>query len=293
MDAVKGQKKKKRIEWNIRIPDRYLLLLVSLGCIALIVLTYIFDFFSGPLNLMGNYIIVPFQEGISAVGSWIVDETELLTQLNTVMEENKQLKAENEALVTENTNLQQDKYELQRLQELYELDSKYDQYEKTGARIIARDSGNWYHCFVINKGEEDGLELNMNVIAGSGLVGRITSIGPGWAKVDSIINDSSNVTGSVLSTSDNLIVSGDLTLYERGVIRFSRLSDPDNEVSVGDKVVTSNISDIYLPGILIGYITELQTDSNNLTKSGTITPAVDFEDLDTVLVILEKKKTAE
>ena len=57
-------------------------------------------------------------------------------------------------------------------------------------------------------------------------------------------------------------------------------------------VVTSYISDKYQQGILIGYISSLSTDSNNLTKSGTITPAVDFEHIEEVLVILDKKQSA-
>ena len=64
-----------------------------------------------------------------------------------------------------------------------------------------------------------------------------------------------------------------------------------NKVVVGDKVVTSDISDRYQPGILIGYISYIEEDSNNLTKSGYITPAVDFEHLSEVLVITELKQT--
>ena len=94
----------------------------------------------------------------------------------------------------------------------------------------------------------------------------------------------------VLSSSDNLIVSGDLELYKQGLIRFSKLVDDVDKVSIGDKIVTSNISDKYLPGILVGYISTIDDDSNNLTKSGTMTPAVDFEHLNIVLVLLELKK---
>ena len=57
------------------------------------------------------------------------------------------------------------------------------------------------------------------------------------------------------------------------------------------KIVTSDISDKYLPGILIGYIESIDVDSNNLTKSGEIIPAVDFGHLDEVLIILDKKQT--
>ena len=64
-------------------------------------------------------------------------------------------------------------------------------------------------------------------------------------------------------------------------------------MQVGDPIVTSYISDKYQQGILIGYIDSIQTDSNNLTKSGTVTPAVDFEHIEEVLVIRNKKQVAE
>ena len=79
------------------------------------------------------------------------------------------------------------------------------------------------------------------------------------------------------------------------IINEDALTEKDKipEVVEGDKIVTSNISDKYLPGILIGYISTINRDANNLTKSGYITPAVDFEHLEEVLVILEQKQTIE
>ena len=130
----------------------------------------------------------------------------------------------------------------------------------------------------------------MNVIAEGGLVGRITSVGPNWSRVTSIIDDTSNVSAMTLATEDNLIVSGDLQLMTEGVISFSKLVDSKNQVAEGDKIVTSNISDKYLPNILIGYIHTINRDANNLTNSGYITPAVDFEHLGEVLVILDLKQ---
>ena len=133
----------------------------------------------------------------------------------------------------------------------------------------------------------------MNVMAGSGLVGRVVDVGPNWAKVKSIIADDSNVSAMVLSSSDNMVVSGNLKLYASGVIEFGQLVDSADVVVEGDKVVTSNISDKFLPGILIGYINTINQDSNNLTKSGYLTPAVDFEHLEEVLVIMEQKQVVE
>ena len=128
------------------------------------------------------------------------------------------------------------------------------------------------------------------MIAGGGLVGRITAAGPNWSRVTSIISDNSNVSAMTLATEDNMIVSGDLQLMAEGVIPFSKLVDSQNAVNEGDKIVTSNISDKYLPNILIGYIHTINRDANNLTKSGYITPAVDFEHLSEVLVITDMKQ---
>lgn len=284
---------KKREPIRLNIPPRYLLLLVTVVCAGLIMVTYYTDILTGPLSGFANYVVVPFQDGVTRIGEWIVEREELVRDIEALQEENAALKEENEELSTLNNALMQERTELLELRELYELDQTYADYEKIGARIIAKDSGSWYHTFAINKGTEDGLTLDMNVLSGGGLVGRITYIGDGWARVKTIIDDDSSVSAMVLSTEYNLVVSGNLTLYEEGVIEFSELYDPDGEVSVGDSVVTSNISDKYLPGILIGYITTIEDDPNNLTKSGTITPAVDFSHLDTVLVIMETKQTTD
>lgn len=89
------------------------------------------------------------------------------------------------------------------------------------------------------------------------------------------------------------MVSGNLELMKEGVISFMQLIDEEDKVVEGDKIVTSSISDKYLPGILIGYINRISNDSNNLTKSGWVTPAVDFEHLEEVLVITQLKQTIE
>ena len=275
------------------IPGKYLLFILTIVCIALIVVSFNTDILSKPISTVGGFLVSPLQNGISKAGGYISKRKAELVQIKDVLGENQKLKEQVDKLTMENVKLQQERYELTNLRELYNLDAQYDSYEKIGARIIAKDSGNWYHSFVINKGTNDGIELDMNVLAGAGLVGRIIDVGPNWSKVLSIIDDSSNVSGMVLSTSDNLIITGDLKLYEDGVISFEKLVDSAGRVSEGDKVVSSNVSDKFLPGILIGYISTINKDSNNLTKSGLITPVVDFEHLEEVLVITQIKQFIE
>ena len=207
------------------IPGKYLLFVLTIICIALIVISFNTDVLSKPISTVSGFVITPIQNGISKAGLYLSGRKEDLRQLKILLEENQRLQKEVDDLTIENIMLQQDRYELVSLRELYDLDAQYDDYEKVGARIIAKDSGNWFHSFVINKGTDDGLEIDMNVMAGSGLVGRITDLGPDWAKVLSIIDDSSNTSGMVLSTSDNLIVTGDLQCYSDGVIPFEKLVD--------------------------------------------------------------------
>lgn len=283
----------KRKREKFSIPSKYLLLLLTCVCVLLMAVTFFTDYSASPLNKLVGYVIVPFQNGVSRIGTWMSVRVDELGELRIVLEENQQLKDQIDELTVQNTQLQQDKYELNNLRELYKLDEQYSGYEKVGARIIARDSGNWFHSFTINKGSDDGLTIDMNVIASGGLVGRIVDIGANWSKVTAIINDNSNVSGMVLASSDILMVTGSLELMEDGVIGFEQLIDSAENVQIGDKVVTSNISDKYLPSILIGYITEINQDSNNITKSGKITPAVDFEHLGEVLVITKTKQQSD
>lgn len=284
---------RRREPFRPHIPGRYLLLLVTALCVGMILTTYYTNVLNGPLSGFANYIVIPFQDGVSKAGEWLIKREQLVSDIKALQKENEALRQENEELSVTNNALLQEKHELTELRNLYQLDQTYADFPKTGCRIIAKENGSWYHSFVIDKGSEDGLSVDMNVLADGGLVGRITYIGRHWSRVQAVIDDNSNVSATVLSSQKNLIVSGNLTLYEEGTISFSELADPDDLVKVGDSVVTSNISDKYLPGILIGYISEIQTDSNNLTKSGRITPAVDFSRLDTVLVIQKLKQTAE
>lgn len=273
------------------LPAKYLLLVLSGVCIVIMLLSFTLNISGGPLNAAAGYVFVPMQEGINKIGVWVTDKTDNLKNLSDVMAENEQLRAKIDELTTELNSVKLEQYELDNLRTLYDLDQKYPSYEKVAANVIGKSSGNWFHIFTIDKGSNDGIEVDMNVIAGSGLVGIVTDVGPNYAKVTSIINDTSKVSGMVTTTSDNLVVSGSLqSMNENMVIEFNNLNDRDGKVAVNDPVVTSAVSSVYQQGILIGYISSIETDSNNLTRSGTITPAVDFEHLEEVLVILNKKQ---
>lgn len=269
--------------------NRYILLGLSIFCVLMMVLSSFSDKVGGPFKTVANVTVIPLQQGMNQIGGWMGDMKDNFSTMKQLKSENRKLREQVDALTTENNYLQEERYEFERLQELYKLDQNYAEYEKTAAHVIGKDAGNWFGTFTIDKGSKDGIEVNMNVLAGSGLVGIVTDVGPTWAKVRSIIDDSSNISAMAISTSDTCIVSGDMALMGTGQIAFSQMENNDNVVAVGDQIVTSYISDKYLQGILIGSVSEVNVDSNNLTRSGYITPAVDFKNIQEVLVITTTK----
>lgn len=270
--------------------SKYWLIILAVLCVGLLLLSAFTDGkAAGPLRGVANYTIVPMQTALNKAGVWLSDVTQNFETLEEVKQKNEELQSRVYELTIEKNNLQQQRAELERLRELYKLDLHYSEYEKIGAHVIANNGSNWFSSFVIDKGENDGIKTDMNVMAGSGLVGIVTKTGPNWAEVRSIIDDASNISAMALSTSDICIVRGDLTLMKDGRIKFEKLPKSDVEIEVGEQIVTSYTSSKYVQGILIGYISEINDDANNLTRSGYLTPVVDFEHLQEVLVITQRK----
>ena len=276
------------------IKSKTLLFILSVVCGIIIILSFVLDFSSNPVNGLAGYVLTPLQSGINEVGGWLSGKMDYFEDNLALVKENEKLKAQVDELTVENTQLLQDHAELNSLRDLYDLDYKYESYEKVGARVISKENaGNWFSEFTIDKGANDGLAVDMNVLAGAGLAGIITEVGPNWSTVRAIIDDYSNVSAEISETKDTCIIAGDLSMIDEGSVHLVKLNDPESKAKAGDMVVTSHISDKFLPGILVGYISEIHTDSNNLTRSGYVSPVVDFKGLNQVLLIKNKKQKKE
>ena len=268
---------------------KYFLFGLSLLCVCMIGITTIKGSILNPLRPAVGYVLVPIQSGVNRVGGGLYNELSSVGKLKTALAENETLKTRVDELTEENTRLRSEQFELERLRSLYELDQEYMQYHKIGARIIAKDSGSWFSVFRIDKGSDDGIKEDMNVIAGGGLVGIVTDVGANYATVRSIIDDSSRVSAMAQQSGDSCIVAGDLQLFKEGRLKLSYM-EKDDDIKDGDMIVTSNISGKFLPGILVGYATDITVDYNdNLTKSGYLIPAARFDRLQEVLVITDLK----
>ena len=279
-------KKKKS---NYSLSNKYWLLFLTLGCIALMLLSAYSDHVRGPFRVFANVTVIPMQAGINTLGTFLIDITENFETMEMLREENEHLRGQVTTLQEENSRLQVDGFELERFRNLFRLHQEHAEHEKIGARVISAD-GNWFHNLTLNRGSIHGVRPNMNVIAEGGLVGIVTEVGPTWSNVRTIIDDTSNVSGMILHTLDRCIVRGDLSLMNERRMRFEGLENNDNPVDVGDVIVTSYISRYFLQGLRIGYIVEINIDASNLTRFGYIVPAVDFQNIQEVLIIMQTKE---
>lgn len=277
---------------RFNIPVKFILIFCTIICLVLIVFSFKYKEKLNPLKTAAGSLMAPMQSGVNSIGNSLYSVFDMFESKKELISENSELKDELAKVKQENATLIDDKSELSDLRKLYQLDQGYQQYPKVAARVISHDDNNWYNMFTIDKGTADGIKNDMNVIAGNGLVGIVAESGKHYSKVRSIIDDNSYVSGMFPRTSDTCDVKGDLTTLADGYINVERLST-DAEIEDGYEIVTSYESDKFLEGILIGYVSNITTDPNNMTMTAHVTPVVDFSRLNTVLVITQVKSSDE
>lgn len=228
-----------------------------------------------------NKLVIPVQNGLTYLKNKI-------SKNNTFFEDINNLKSENEKLIEENNKLQEELRELEiikaeneTLKQYLNLTEKYSTYTTTPAYIISKDTSNYNNIFIINVGEKDGIKVNMTVIADKGLVGHIISTTENTSKVQTIISTSNTVSATLGTSRDNVICRGTLNSNE---IKATYIST-NVTVAEGETIETSGMGGIYPKGIHIGTVKQITNTKNITDRTAIITPAVDFNKIETVLVI--------
>ena len=282
-------KRRRKKNW---IHPKILYSCLSVLCILLVLLSFKFtNQFATVKSVLGN-AVTPMQKGINSVGRYISGKVDLFQSKKDLMTENEQLKKEISDLSYNNKILAHENTELENYRKLYKLDKKYPDYPKVAARVISRDGNNWFHVFTIDKGKKDGLQVDMNVISGNGLVGIISEVGKSYAKVRAIIDDKSNVSAMFESTGETCMVKGNMESIYHGYIDVEMISN-SAKIKEGDEIVTSHVSDKFLQGLSVGFVKDIKSDDSSQSKTAHLTPTVDFDQLENVLVITQLKDNSE
>lgn len=227
-------------------------------------------------------LVMPIQNGLTYIKNGISGNSTFFTDINNLEQENEELRQENSELEQSLRELESIRSENETLKEYLDLTEKYAEYSTVPAYIINKDISNYSKTIVINVGSDDGIEENMTVIADQGLVGHVISVTSDTAKVRTIIDTSNSVSCLLSTTEESIVCRG--TLEEDSSLKAVYIPD-DDSILQGDSVVTSGLGGIYPKGIHVGTIEKVVNTQNSTDRYAIVQTAVDFDKLDTVLVI--------
>lgn len=260
--------------------------IISLVVILLLTLAALTAGEDSKLNAVRNILSVPLsplQKGIGTVADKIKDSVNFFREVRTAREENAELRKKVQQMEHELDMVYRLQKENENLKKLLSFKEQFTQ-ETAGCNIIAKDSGNLFESFTIDRGSRDGISVNDPVIDANGLVGRVSRVDLLSSKVVSIIDTESSVSARLSRSRDLVILRGDAQLSTEGLCRLDYIP-PDVEVSVGDKVETSGMSSLYPKGIIIGEIIKVVKNEGQFDYYAIVKPAVDFRRLEEVVVI--------
>ncbi len=149
------------------------------------------------------------------------------------------------------------------------------------AKVIGRSASNWYQGVILNKGDEDGVRVEMGVMTPAGVVGHIVRTGRSTSVALLIIDPNMAVGGLVQRTRDEGVVQG----TAQGHVRMKYLP-PLSSVAPGDAVITSGLVGMFPRGVLIGYVSRVEESEGELFQVATIVPAVPVRQLEEMLIVL-------
>lgn len=237
------------------------------------------------LENAASKLVMPIQNGLTYLKNGISGNSTFFTDINNLKEENKQLKERNSELEQSLRELENIKTQNETLKEYLDLTEKYGEYKTIPGYVINKDISNYSKTIVINIGKKDGVEVNMTVIGNEGLVGHIISVTDSTAKVQTIIDTASSVSCSMSTTKEAIVCKG--TLDDKSSLKAMYIPT-DSNVIQGDSIETSGLGGIYPKGIHIGTIKKVTNTQNMTDRYALVEAAVDFDKLDTVLVITNK-----
>lgn len=262
-----------------------------LGIIITIIILIIIVILSN-MNDIGFYhlgntlssLVMPVQNGVIYIKNKMQGNNTFFTNIKNLKAENEELKSKNSKLEQSLRELEAIKAENETLKQYVNLKNKYSDYSTVPGYVINKDTSNYSNIIIINVGSEDGIKNNMAVISDEGLVGHIISVNSNTAKVQTLLDTSSAVSSVVGSGRDSVIVRG--TLDEKTMLKATSIPTSVT-ITEGDRVETSGMGGIYSKGIIIGTVKKVINTKNLTNRYAMIEPAVNFDKIETVLVITQ------
>lgn len=265
------------------------IIVLSVAFLGLIIYTINSDKKDMVSGGIGN-VVSPVQKVVYKINDKIKSGVSFILNFSEVKTENDMLTKRNIEL--ENKLLEYEKLEKEneRLRQVLDFKNSRDSYDYLGCNIIGYSGGSITQGYIIDRGQNDGLQKGMVVIAAEGLVGQVTTVDSNWAIVQSLTNENIAVSVTDNNSRDS---SGILRGYSEGkkesLTKVTNLP-LDSEIKAGDVILTSGLGAVYPKDIRVGEVISVETDEVKVMKSAIVKPYVNFNKLEEVFAIIPKEK---
>lgn len=228
------------------------------------------------------------QEIIYKVANKVKNSVSFILNIDDIKEENERLTERNKELEFSSMQNELLRKDNEKLRKMLNFTESRNEYTYIGASVVGISGSNFLDGYIINKGEDDGIKKGMVAVVGEGLVGQVTSIGSNWSIVQSLCNENVAVAGLVLNTEESDgIVKGYKGNEDKFLAQITGLSI-NSKIDEGNTIMTSGLGGVYPKGIKIGTVLEVNEDKATVTKTAIIKPAVDFNKLEEIIIIVPK-----
>ncbi len=207
-----------------------------------------------------------------------------IVNFRSTAKENERLKQELSEARLSLQNAQQSTAENARLRSLLNLKEQTG-YDPIAARVIARDSSVWFNTITIDRGSASGIALNMPVVTGGGIVGRVIALSP-WTAQVMMVTDEKAAAGAIVGQLGGSGALGSVRgLGDNGLIEMRYVSGLET-VAVGDYILTTGQDGIYPPGLSVGEVVQVKQGTATQSHQILIKPGAKLDQLEEVAVLL-------
>ncbi len=236
--------------------------------------------YAQPVNDLATTALAPLQYGLNWASARITDWTQQLRDLRSLQSRVRELEETVDTLMIENVRLREADMERANLRELLQFKQANPSYETLAAEVIGRDPSNLLYYITIDRGSDDGVAVGMPVVTARGLVGSIASVYPHSARVMLLTDLSSSVNALIQRSRASGVVQGQ---GQRGLTM--RYVEQAEQVEMGDIVLTSGLGGNFPKRLVIGQVLTVQRRAVDMFLEVQVQSAVNFDRLETVLVI--------
>jgi len=228
----------------------------------------------------------------------IIDTYDTASNVQNTFEENKRLKSELDRLQEVQSENEAIRDENQQLQDELGFQNSITEYQTMSGHVIARNPDNWVDQITINRGSQGGVQMNMPVMSGNGLIGQISEVNLTSSKVTLLTNSeetANQVSSEVSGTNENgdsEVVHGLVSNYDpdEQMLVMTKITS-DSEISEGETVTTSGLGGAFPRGLVIGTVKQVTLDDQGLTQRVYVEPAADFNNTRAVTIIDRQAET--